>query len=334
MNKQFIRAARRADAEARISLDKRRAWFVGQTPVVDQVWADLEPALRVRFFTALNRLPPSENIFDLYNVQTSTSASEELLTDEGLSIGDVPEYNGAIEYDSPTLAEPFEIHHTEYAKGFAVKRSLVDDAKYNIIGALADNLGVAFQRKRLTKAADIFNKAFSTSFVGPDGKPLVADDHPVGSSTASNKGTAALSHEAVIGARREMLEWEDINGNPLMVSPDTIVVPTTLEAEAWTIVNSLNKPGTANNDANFVRSLNWQVKVSRFIADADAWFLVDSQLARLYNYWFNRVLPEFALDPRSTYDLEARYRGYMRFSRGFSGWQWIWGSDGSADDGV
>jgi hypothetical protein len=335
MNYSFkgLRAARRADAEAAVSLAKRRAWY-GQTPVVDQDWEtvfeDLTPAMRARFFAGINRTPPTENIFDLYNIQTSMKGSEKLLADDGLSIGDIPEYNGAIEYDSPDLEEPFTLYHTEYAKGFAVKRSLVDDADFNIVGQLATNLGVAFQRKRLTMAADVFNKAFSATYLGPDGKALIATDHPVGSGTVSNKGTADLSTSAVISARTDMMAWEDVNGNPLMVSPDTLVVPSTLEASAWVIVNSLNAPGTANNDGNFVRSLNWDVKVSRFISDPDAWFLADSQLAKFYNYWFNRVLPEFALDPRSNFDLEARYRGYMRFARGFSGWQWIWGSDGSA----
>lgn len=331
------RAVRRADAEAAVSLAKRRAWF-GQTPLVDKPidtstdvnWATLlEPGLRARFFEGLTRLPSSENIFDLYSVMSSTKSKEKLFKADGTTMMDVPEYNGAIEYDSPDLPEMAEVTHKEYALGFAVERSLVDDAEYNIIGALATNLGVSFQRTRLRHAARVFDKAFSTDLLGLDGKPLVATDHPVGGSTVSNKGTAALDAEAIIAARTTMLSYSDANDNELIVSPDTIVVPNTLEATAWTIVNSLNAPGNANNDANFVRSLNWKVRVSRFITDPDAWFLVDSQLARQSLYWFNRVLPEFAIDPKGTYDLQARYRGYARWSSGVSDWRFIWGSDGS-----
>jgi len=34
---------------------------------------------------------------------------------------------------------------------------------------------------------------------------------------------------------------------------------------------------------------------------------------------------DFAMDPTSDYTLEARFRGYMRYSYGWSDWRWVYG---------
>ncbi len=87
----------------------------------------------------------------------------------------------------------------------------------------------------------------------------------------------------------------------------------------------MNKPGTADNDANYVRSQGWSVIVWDYLTDANNWFMIDSAMAAQHLFWIDRVPLEFTADPTGDFNLEAKYRGYMRYSYGWSDWPWLYG---------
>lgn len=300
------------------------------TPLISENFAELlEPGLRAIWYQQMNEIVGTSPMTNFYNVVSSSKATETTLGIGGLS--DVPEYKGTIEYDSFVQDYAQTFTHVEYAKGFAVDRKLVDDDQYNVINQYARMNAMAFARTREKHAAQPFNYAFATTYhTAPDGKALCATDHHRGkgdTTAQSNKGTSALTYDAVVATRRLMREYVDDRGELIAVNPDTIVVPAELEETAWTISNTLLKPGTANNDANFVASRGFRVVVWDYLTDANNWFMVDSQLAKMHLWWFNRVDPEFAIDPTGTYNLRAAYRGYMRYSFGFDDYRWIYGHE-------
>jgi phage major head subunit gpT-like protein len=301
------------------------------TPMLQENWATiLEPGLRAIWFGRLTDNAGGDGVSALYNVVTSSKAEERTLGAGALA--DVPKYDGTIEYDSYDPLYDKRFRHEEYAKGLEIERKLVDDDLYNIINQRTSQFGLTFGRTRRKHRADTFNNSF-TSALGSDGKPLVATDHPSSKTRGgaqSNKGTLPLTYDNVIATRQAMLGFKDDRGNLVEAVPDTIIVPVTLEAQAWTIVNSMNRPGTANNDGNFNASLGWKVIVDRHLTDANNWWMVDSGLAKTHLWWFDRVLPEFAVDPKSDFDLKARYRGYMRYSFGADDWRWLYGHEVSA----
>jgi hypothetical protein len=285
-------------------------------------------ALGVVFNDQITNLPDREptGLLSLFNVQNSSKTQEVNLGIGGF--GNVPEYKGTIEYDDFDILYPAYYIHKEYAKGFAVERKLWDDGMYNVIRDRANLMGIAFDRTKEIHAASVFNNMFSSSYLGPDSKALAATDHPYGpnnTTTQSNKGTTALSHDAVITARTAMRSFVNSIGEPVMAMPDTLVVPTELEAAAQVIVGSNQKPGTANNDTNVLSGM--RVLVSPYLTDANNWFLVDSRLAKARLRWYWRVLPEFKEDPSSDYNLVMKYRGYMRYSFGWDTYDWVYGSE-------
>jgi hypothetical protein len=107
--------------------------------------------------------------------------------------------------------------------------------------------------------------------------------------------------------------------------PDTILVPPELEETAYVATRTPQIVGSPNNDLNFVNSQGWKVVVWDYLTDANNWFMIDSSLASLYLNWFDRVGLEFAADPTGDYNLEAKFRGYMRYSYGWSDWRWVYG---------
>ena len=295
---------------------------------ISEQWAELlEPGLRQIFDVATGELAATSRIPTLFNVTGSNKAQE-----HDLGVGSFQnwnEYKGVIEYDDNEQGFKTTYTHVEFAQGIKVERKLVDDDQYNIINQRPRGLAIGAMRKQENDAASVFNNAFSSSFTGGDAIELCGAHpySPSNASTQSNDGTAALTYDNVVATRKLMRTYEDDRGELIPINPNTILVPPELENTAWEILNSINKPGTADNDGNYVRSVNLSMVVWDYLTDANNWFMLDSSLANMYLNWFNRVPLEFAADPTSDYTLEARFRGYMRYSYGWSDWRWVYGQE-------
>jgi len=290
-------------------------------------WAELlEPGLRSIFFTQFSALAAEAKAPMLFNFQSSSKSSEYDLGAGGFA--DWREYKGAIEYDSNDQGYKTTYTHTQFARGFNVERALVDDDLYNIINKRPAGLAMAAARKREKDAADIFNNAFDSG-LGADDQYLCDGAHPHSpantASTQSNAGTSALSRDSIIATRKLMRAFTDDRGELISVMPDTLVVPPELEEVAYVEARTPLKTSSADNDLSFVNSLGLKAVVWDYLTDANNWFLVDSQMAKQHLNFFDRVPVEFALDPTSDYNLVAKYRGYMRYSLGWSDWKWVYG---------
>lgn len=279
-------------------------------------------ALRAAFFDQVQFVDP---LWSIAGVVESGRAAERMQSIGGF--GDVPEYTGAIEYDSMQQLYRTTFEHKEYALGMAVERKLVDDEEYGIISQRAQQLGLTFDRSATKALAGVLNNSFSSSVAGGDSVELCGAHpySPANASTQSNAGTSALTHDALVATRIAMMQFEDSRENPLNCMPDTLIVPVGLYDTANVIVNSAQQSGNANNDVN----TNAQIRVvtSHYLTDANNWWLVDSRMARMHWLWFWRTRPEFQDDPTSDYNLAMRYRGYMRYSFGWDAWQWVYGHE-------
>lgn len=285
---------------------------------------NLGVALNAVFVQQLQAVAGDSLLNTLYNVQESNRAVERRHGVGGM--GDVPTFTGAIEYDSFEPLYRTDYTHIEYAKGIAVERKLIDDDEYGVISGRAQKLGLTFDRTIEKHAVSVFANAFASTSAGADGVALCATNHPyspTNAGTQGNKGTSALTESSLTATRQLMLKFKDDRGEVMNTAPDTLLVPVELEEAARVIVESGQRSGTANNDANTNRG--YRIVVSRYLTDANDWFLIDSRMAKMYLNWFWRVQPEFAEDPSSDYNLVMKYRGYMRYSFGFDAWQWLYG---------
>jgi len=294
---------------------------------ISEQWAELlEPGLRSIFDLQTEALVASSLIPVLFNVTTSSKAEEHDLGVGGF--GDWLEYEGAIEYAENEQGWKTTYTHKEFVKGFTVERKLVDDDQYNIISARPRGLALSAIRTREKHAASVFNNAFSTSYLGGDAKPLCETTHPPSPSRA--EGSRPLSYDAVVETRRLMREFVDDVGELVPINPNLILIPAELEDEANKIVKTMRgpdsqQPDTADYAANLVQGRGISYLVWDYLTDANNWFLIDTQMAKLYLNWFDRVPLEFAMDPTSDFVLSARFRGYMRYSYGWSDFRWVYG---------
>ena len=306
------------------------------TPMISSQWPRFVlPIIRKEWTQRLQEV--TSPLAQFYGIDTSSVAQE---YSQGVgTLGLVPEYNSAsaagapasIEYDNFNPLYETTFTHKEFALGIAIERKLWDDERTGQIKRKAQTLGFSFGTTVANHMSSVLRNAFSSSFLGGDSKALCATDHPantVGSSAEwSNKGTTALSYDAVVATLQAGKRMKDDRGNPYPVLYNTLYVPTELEATAYEIVNALGKPGTADNDANFVGGQGLQTIVDPYLTDVNDWFMISSGMASMHLLWFWRVRPEIALDPGSDYNLVAKYRGYMRYSFGWDDARWIYGHE-------
>ncbi len=140
---------------------------------------------------------------------------------------------------------------------------------------------------------DVFNRALNTSYLGPDGDPLVDADHVwyTGSDTYSNLETAsALSEATLETAIQNARAALDARGRPLSYMGSFILlVPPALAYKAQKLKVSLTAPESDNGAKNVV-GVDITVKVSPYLTDTNAWFLIPAQKEEnpLNTFWFKR----------------------------------------------
>jgi hypothetical protein len=178
-------------------------------------------------------------------------------------------------------------------------------------------------------AASVFNNAFSGSFLGYDSKALCADDHPRSesdSTSVDNNATLALTADNLETVRQQANALVDDKGELFSGNWDLLIVPDELRRTAHEITMSELDPDSAENANNMFTNMRY-IAWNR-LTDANAWFLVDSEAMNRYLKWYWRVRPEFgAVEDFDTF--LRKYRGYMRYSYGWSEFRWIVGSNPS-----
>ena len=294
----------------------------------------LYPGLRKIFFETYDEIP--EQFPKIFNVETSNSATE---TDYGMgAFGDWTERADEL---SPVayakIKEGGEVvyRHKAFTKGFMISRELNDDEKYGQMKKMAKALARAGRAKVEKDAITVLTKGFKNdegAFKGRDGKELFHDQHPLVDSekTCSNLMTGALNEANLKKAIQMMASQLDEAGNLIQMKATKLIVPPALEDTALRLLHSSQLPGTELNDTNEYLKNRLQVVVMDYLGATaggsdTAWYLQDGTRHELNFFW--RVKPEF----KNEEDFDtfvAKYRGYMRYSYGFSDWRGMVGSKG------
>ena len=294
----------------------------------------LYPGLRKIFFETYDEIP--EQFSKIFNVEKSNSATE---TDHGMgAVGEWEER--ASELDTVAYAKISDggevtYRHKAFTKGFMIGRELYDDEKYGQIKKMPKALARAGRAKVERDAITVLTKGFkgeSGAFKGRDGLELFHDRHTLVDSekTCSNLMTGALNEVNLKKAIQMMAEQLDEAGGLIQMKATKLIIPPALEDTARRLLHSAQLPGTELNDTNEYLRDRLQIVVMDYLAEIAGgsdtmWFLQDGSRHELNFFW--RVKPEF----KNEEDFDtfvAKYRGYMRYSYGFSDWRGMVGSKG------
>lgn len=290
----------------------------------------LWPGLNARWGANYTEHPKQYS--DLVDVFDSSMTYEEDQELTGFGLASIKQQGMPTVYDTMSQGATSRYTHIAYGLGFIITREAIDDNQYEKIGMQRTG-GLAFSMRQTKEnvVANMYNRAFSGSYVGGDGVSLLSTSHPSIAGNWSNKlATAAdLSEAALEDLVIQIGQATNSRGLRISLQAKSLIIPVALQFEAARILKSVQQNDTANNAINALRSMGAfsdGVKVNTYLTDADAFFIRTNAPESLK--LFERVSPEFKQDGDFDTD-NLKYKAYERYSTGWSDPRGLYGSEGA-----
>ena len=268
----------------------------------------------------------------LFEKNTSDRAYEEDLGLSSFGLASVKNEGAPIVYDTERQGFTSRYNHVVYALGFIVTREIYEDDQYGKVGAQkAKALARSMRQTKEIVGANIYNRAFSGSYLGGDGVSLISASHAnVAGGTWSNQiATAAdLSEAALEQAVIDIAGFRDDRGLLIAAKPEKLVIPYQQQFEAKRILGADGRVGTDLNDPNVLKDMGIfsNVVTNHYLTDSDAWFILTNVKDGLK--YFERRGDQFEMD--NDFDTEnAKFKATARYSFGWTDPRAIYGSAGA-----
>lgn len=290
----------------------------------------LWPGLHALFGTTYKDLP--RRYQDIFRVENSDKAYEEVVELSGFGLAPIKAEGASIVYDSTSQGPTSRFTNVVYGLGFIETRESVEDNQYK--GRATQRTRALARSMSITKEtvhANVLNRAFNSSYVGGDGKPLIATDHPTLAGPQSNKLAvdADLSEASLEDALVQIRMTKDRRGLPINLTGAKLVVGPGQVFNAKRILGSPLQNDTANNSINAMKSMGMLpggVVDWVYLTDPDAWFIITDVDQGLIS--FQRRALEFAKDGDFDTD-NFKHKATERYVPGWVDWRAVFGSAGA-----
>ena len=267
-----------------------------------------------------------------FDIESSKKAWEEDVIMTGFGAAQVKDEGGTIAYDMGQEGWSSRYNHETIALAFAITEENIEDQLYvKMSQKYGRALARAMQHTKEIKGASIFNNGYSASYLGGDGKALLATDHPlIGGGVGSNKlaTPADFGETSLENIMIQIRKAVDDRNVPIALRPTGLILPPELEWDAIRLLKSDYRVGTSDNDINAINSKGVfrEPKIITRLTDADAWFVKTDANDGLKH--MNRV----AIQRGTEGDFETgnmRYKSRERYSFGWTDWRSTYGSEGT-----
>ena len=268
----------------------------------------------------------------LFEHNKSDRAYEEDLGLSSFGLANVKAEGAPITYDTERQGFTSRYNNVVYALGFIITREIYEDDQYGKIGGQkAKALARSMRQTKETNGANIYNRAFSGSYVGGDGVSMINSAHPnVAGGTFSNQIAVAsdLSEAALEQAVIDIAGFRDDRGLLIAAKAEKLVIPYQQQFEAKRILGADGRVGTDLNDPNVLKDMGIfsNVITNHYLTDADAWFILTSVKDGVK--YFERRADQFEMD--NDFDTEnAKFNATARYAFGWSDPRAVYGSQGA-----
>lgn len=278
-----------------------------------------------------SELPISQYIteFDAEQVKKYSMIEKIFQTDTADSFGERLTYETTLQNFEPVgengkyVQSDFEegystdLDYETWKNSFQLSQETIEDGT---IGKIAKDksraLITSFYRTREMFASTLLANCTATSFkfgsnskdfpiAAADGQPLFSKSHPskvkksLVQTNFFNLDTAnGKIYDKIIAIETAMQNFKDDDGNPLMIMPDTLIIPNSpkIKKLVFEALNADGQPNTMNNDGNFIAGrfnvLVWNFAQRPVGATTDDWFIMlDSDWNQTYTTlaWRDRI---------------------------------------------
>lgn len=268
----------------------------------------------------------------LFEKNTSTRAFEEDVGVASFGLAVQKAEGAPISYDTERQGFITRYNHVVYALGFIITREIMEDDQYDVVGQKkAQGLAFSMRQTKEVIGANVYNRAFSSTYTGGDGVALISNAHPnVSGGTWSNQIATAsdLSEASLEQAVIDIASFTNDRGLKIAVKPQSLILPWTLAFEATRILKSSGRVGGDNNDINALNSMGLfkDIVINHYLTDLDAWF-IRTNVKNGMKY-FERRADEFGMD--NDFDTEnAKFKATARYSFGWTDPRALYGSAGA-----
>ena len=273
-----------------------------------------------------------EEYSKLFDSDTSRQNYEEDVQLTGFGLAPVKSEGAGVAYDSEIQGFTTRYTHVAYALGYIVTKEELDDNLYEQVSRRrAAALAMSFRQTKENIGANIYNRAFNSTYKGGDGVELCSTAHPnTSGGTFANTPTVAadLSEASLEDALTALMGFQNDRGLLINVMPRSLIVARQNWWNANRILKSAYTPSTANNAVNVLVATNALpegIVMNHYLTSPNAWF-VRTNIQNGMKY-YSRVGIQF--DQDNDFDtMNAKAKGYERYSFGWTDPRAIYGVNG------
>lgn len=252
-----------------------------------------------------------------------------------LSMGGFPTFQlkpegGRVNYTQPTQGFRKTYSFDTFASGYTTSKELMDDQEHDQVAEMARDFGRAAKETMQILAATVYNRAFDTTYLGPDAKPLIATDHPLitgGVQSNSMGAGVGLSYTAIQNALIMYRRMKDHSGRRVNIRPRDLVIPPELEFLAKKLLSGTEDPTTAERATNVINGMLKPVVYNR-LTSAASWF-VRADPSQTQIRFYTRKPMEMMHEVETDTLGGMKHVGGFRIGYGWSDFYGIVGSIGS-----
>lgn len=272
-----------------------------------------------------------EEYVDLFDKETSDKAYEEEVEITGFGLAPVKNQGTAINYDTESQGSVTRYTHVAYALGYIVTFEELRDNLYEVVSKRrAKQLALSMRQTKENVGANVYNRAFTASYVGGDGKTMIASDHPTLSGSQSNLLTNAadISETSIEDLTVQIMQAVNNRGLRINLMPQSIHVSPSQWYETNRVLKSVLQSNTAENNINVLKATNVfpkGIKMNHYFSSATAWFIRTNCPVGLQHFERDAVM----FDQDNDFDTKnAKAACYERYSFGWSDFRGVYGTPG------
>jgi len=291
----------------------------------------LKPGVDKWFGMSYDELPLQFS--EIFETSRSEQNFEEDVNVYGTGLALVKPEAEMVSYDEMAQSFIKRYVHVTYGLGFILSREMIEDNRYmKLAEQRTKALAFSMRQTKENVAANVLNRAFSSSYVGADGIELSSSVHlnSKGGTFRNELATPVdLSEASLEQCCIDLMGMTNDAGLRVAIMPKKLIVPKELCFEAERILKSGMQNDTANNAINALKSRGvfpGGFAVNQYLTDTDAFFIITNAPEGLKHYQRR----DLKIDNDTDFDSEnMKFKATERFSFGWTDPRGVFCSEGA-----
>ena len=271
---------------------------------------------------------------DLVDVESSDMNYEEDVEITGFGLVPIKAQGQGTQYDSEIQGFTTRYTHLTYSLGYMVTLEELEDDLYEKVSKTRSRaLAFSFNQTKENVVANIYNRAFNSTYIGGDLVSLLNVAHPNTSGGIFSNMLAAgadLSEASLEDLIIQIMGATDDRGLLISLMPTSLHVSRQDWFNANRIMKAVFQPDSASNNPNVLKATNaipGGIKMNHYFTSPHAWFLRSNVRKGTGLKFYQRIAISFNQD--NDFDTDnAKAKSRERYSVGWTDPRALWGSNG------